>query len=224
VRVVFEDHDLIVTDKPAGLLTIATYTEKRRTLYALLRQHVRLRSTRARVFIVHRLDREASGLLVFAKTTAAQHHLQQQFRRREAGRVYLALVEGHVRPDVLTLRSRLAENAAHRVYATRSATAGRPAVTHARVLRRLPGRTLLEVTLETGRKHQIRVQLADAGHPVLGDGRYGSAARSSRRLALHATSLSFHHPGTGKRVSFRSDPLWSVALRAGPTRRDAGPP
>jgi RluA family pseudouridine synthase len=220
VRIVHEDGELIVVEKPAGLLTIATEKEKHRTLYARLREHVR-RTGGGRVFIVHRLDREASGLLVFAKTAEAKYDLQEQFRRREAGRIYLAVVEGVFEPDTRTLHSRLAENKAFKVYATRKEGAGRPAVTHVRVLRRGGGRSLLEVTLETGRKHQIRVQLADIGHPILGDERYGSGKSASRHLALHAATLRFRHPHTGQTLEFRSrpspaaDPIWRVALGSG---------
>jgi len=217
IRLLYEDDELIVADKPAGLLTIATAKERRRTLYAHLREHVRRRAPRSRVFIVHRLDRDASGLVVLAKTAGTKYALQDQFKRREAGRVYLAVVEGAFRPDRRILRSRLAQNKAHRVYSTDDVMVGRPAVTHVRVLRRLAGRSLLEVTLETGRKHQIRVHLADAGHPILGDSRYGSGDGRSRGLALHAARLRFRHPGTGEELEFRSDPpvganpVWRVA-------------
>jgi 23S rRNA pseudouridine1911/1915/1917 synthase len=203
VRILFEDELLAVVEKPAGLLTIATSTERRRTLYAALSSLLAARRPPERVFIVHRLDREASGLLVLAKTAEAKKALQGQFRRREAGRTYSALVEGNFPADDMTLRSYLAENAAYRVYSA-TPKRGKLALTHVRVLRRLGRRTLLQVSLETGRKHQIRVQLAELGHPIVGDGRYGSASPSSRRMALHAAALTFRHPRTGRQLTFES--------------------
>jgi RluA family pseudouridine synthase len=218
----FEDDDILVVEKPAGLLTIATATERRNTMYAYLRAYLEERSSPGRVFIVHRLDREASGLLVFAKTADAKHALQAQFKSREAGRTYVALVEGVLRDDARTLRSHLAENAAHRVYAA-TPSRGKLAVTHVRVVRRLPGRTLIEASLETGRKHQIRVQLAEAGHPIAGDRKYGSRAAGASRLALHAARLAFRHPRTGRSMEFTSTPPAglgkAVSARRGGARR-----
>jgi RluA family pseudouridine synthase len=207
--IVFEDAALIVADKPAGLLTIGTRQERRNTLYARLYAMLGRRRPPERVFIVHRLDREASGLLVFAKSPESKRVLQEQFRRREAGRRYLAWVAGVPREDELTLRSWLAENSAHRVWAAGPERGGKLAVTHVRVVSRRDDRSLVEATLETGRKHQIRVQLADAGHPILGDRRYGPTGRTASRLALHATALRLRHPVTGEVLEFRSPAPWS---------------
>src|SRR5580765_3779301 len=154
IRVVFEDADIIVVDKPAGLLTMGTETERAKTLYAALRAYMNSKRPAEKIFIVHRLDREASGLLVFAKTDQAKEHLQSQFRDHSAGRIYAAVAEGRVLPEQFTIRTNLAENAAFRVYSTKNATAGKPAVTHVRVLKRNAKTSILEVQLETGRKHQ----------------------------------------------------------------------
>lgn len=205
IRLVHEDDDLIVVDKPAGLLTIATDKEKHRTLYALLYDHVKAQRPPGRIFIVHRLDREASGLVVFARTPQAKRRLQDQFADHSASRVYLAFVEGRLRPDQQTVRSYLVETAARHSYATPDAHRGKLAITHVRVVRRLAEATLVELRLETGRKHQIRVQLADLGHPIVGDRRYGARPGRSPRLALHATCLSFTHPTSGARLEFRAD-------------------
>ena len=204
VELVFEDEDVIVVDKPAGLLTVATDTEKLRTVYALLFEHVKSKPRAEKIFIVHRLDREASGLLVFAKTEKAKHSLQDQFKDHTAGRGYLAVVEGKVRRDAGTLRSYLAENAAHRVYSTGNPNKGKLAVTHFRVLNRASQQTLVEVELESGRKHQIRIHLAEEGHPISGDKAYGSRRNPLHRLALHATRLTFKHPRTNKTMEFNS--------------------
>jgi 23S rRNA pseudouridine1911/1915/1917 synthase len=204
IRVVFEDDSLIVVDKPAGLLTMATETERSKTLYRVLRAHANSKEPAQRIFIVHRLDREASGLLVFAKTPEAKEQLQNQFKDHSAGRVYVATVEGQVEGEKFTIRSYLAENKVYRVYSTRKRGVGRLAVTHVEVLKRNPKTTLIRVRLETGRKHQIRVHLAERGHPVVGDKAYGSEINPIRRLALHAVQLEFRHPSTGKTMRFNS--------------------
>lgn len=206
LHILYEDKDVIVVDKPAGLLTMATEREKRRTLYALLYEHVKSRRPPGRLFIVHRLDREASGLLVFAKSEEAKHHLQGQFKEHHAGRIYLAVTENRMAQDHMTLQSYLAESAVYRCYSTPDPKKGKWAITHVKVLRRSSRRTLVEVELETGRKHQIRVHLADQGHPVVGDPVYGSKTNPIRRLALHGAKLAFEHPTTGKRMEFESPP------------------
>jgi RluA family pseudouridine synthase len=202
IRIVFEDENVIVIDKPAGLLTIGTETEKSKTVYAALRARLNRKKPPEKLFIVHRLDREASGLLVFAKTARSKERLQEQFKNHTAGRRYVAAVEGRVKADDFTIRSYLAENAAFRVYSTHNRKAGKLAVTHAHVLKRNPRTTLMELRLETGRKHQIRVHLAERGHPIVGDKVYGDGSNPIRRLALHAAHLDFRHPVTGERMAF----------------------
>lgn len=202
IRVVFEDASVIVVDKPAGLLTMATESERAKTLYAALRANLNSKKPPEKLFIAHRLDREASGLLVFAKTVEAKERLQDQFKDHSAGRRYVAVVDGRVKADRFSIRSYLAENAAYRVYSTPNKKIGKLAVTHARVLKRNFKTTLLEVQLETGRKHQIRVHLAEQGHPIVGDKSYGSRSNPIRRLALHGAHLTFKHPLSGKLMSF----------------------
>jgi 23S rRNA pseudouridine1911/1915/1917 synthase len=210
IRVVFEDDCVIVVDKPAGLLTMGTDSERKKTLYAALRAYLNSKRPSEKIFIVHRLDREASGLLVFAKTDQAKEHLQNQFKDHSAGRIYAAIAEGRVLPEQFTIRSILAENSAFRVYSTKNAGAGKPAVTHVRVVKRNARTSMLEVRLETGRKHQIRVHLAERGHPIAGDKVYGSRSNSLGRLALHGTQLEFEHPRTKQRMRFDSPcpPNW----------------
>jgi 23S rRNA pseudouridine1911/1915/1917 synthase len=222
-QVLFEDEDVIVVDKPAGLLTMATPRERRRTLYAFLYDLLKRRRPPERIFIVHRLDRDVSGLLVFAKNPEAKEVLQDQFRARRAGRTYVALVEGIVEEDAFTIRSLLAETKALRVYVTDDARRGRSAVTHVKVLERGRGRTLLEVRLETGRKHQIRVHLAERGHPVVGDRRYGTPRRGTRQLALHAARLRFKHPRTGRILEFESPPPRWMRTGGRPEHRRSSP-
>jgi 23S rRNA pseudouridine1911/1915/1917 synthase len=198
---VHEDDALLVVVKPPGLLTIATERERERTAYRLLWDY--LAASGARPFVVHRLDRETSGLLVFAKSEAVKRALQAQFEARSVERVYQAVVAGGPPDERGTLESRLAEDRALRV---RSARAGRLAVTHYRVLRRRRDTTRLELRLGTGRRHQIRVQLAEAGWPVVGDLAHGGPRSAAGRLCLHATRLGFVHPVTERPVVFESAP------------------
>jgi 23S rRNA pseudouridine1911/1915/1917 synthase len=211
LALVHEDATLIVIDKPAGLLTIADAGERDRTAYRMLRDWLDARAA-GRVFVVHRLDRETSGLIVFARTGAAKEALQAQFKARTAERVYQARVEGVVRDDAGTLTSRLAADRSLRVRPVETGRPGRAAITRYRVLARGRDETLLEVTLVTGRRAQIRAQLAAAGHVILGDRVYGARRDPLRRLALHATRLGFLHPGGG-RVVFESPPPPGFALR-----------
>lgn len=204
LRLIHEDAELLVIDKPPGLLTIADLSERERTAYRLLRDWMEGRGA-GRLFIVHRLDRETSGVLVVARTAKAKAALQEQFRSRTPERCYVARVEGVVREDRGTLTSRLVEDRSLRVRPTRDRRQGREAVTRYRVLERGEDTTLLELTLETGRRGQIRAQLAALGHPIVGDRAYGSRRDPLRRVCLHATRLGFTHPD-GRRVVFESPP------------------
>jgi 23S rRNA pseudouridine1911/1915/1917 synthase len=204
LEVVYEDDDVIVVDKPPGLLTIATEHERRRTLYAHLTARARTRKPPGRVFIVHRLDRLASGLLVFAASPVAKRTLQAQFAAHTVERTYLAVIEGRPAGASGTMTSRLLDDAPGRVRETRDVERGRAAVTHWRVARAGVRYSLLEVRLETGRRNQIRVHLAGLGHPIAGDATYGSRTDPLGRLALHAHVLGFDHPVTGARMRFVS--------------------
>jgi 23S rRNA pseudouridine1911/1915/1917 synthase len=200
LRLVHADEQIFVIDKPPGLLTIADAGERHRTAYRLLRDWVEAQGGR-RIFVVHRLDRETSGLLVFARSPGAKEALQKQFHHRTPERIYQARVEGVVRDDEGSLTSRLAEDRSLRVRPTRDADRGREAITRYRVLERFQDSTLLELKLVTGRRGQIRAQLADLKHPIMGDREYGSRRDPFKRVCLHATRLGFMHPD-GHRVTF----------------------
>jgi len=213
LALVYEDAQMIVVDKPAGLLTIATAKERERTVYAHLMSYTRARRPPARVFIVHRLDREASGLVAFACSPVAKQALQAQFAEHTVDRTYLAIVEGCPEATAGTIRSRLIEEGPGRVRETRDAQQGRAAVTHWRIRDRGVRHTLLEVQIDTGRRNQIRVQLAGIGHPIAGDRLYGATTDPLRRLGLHAHVLGIDHPQTGERLRFVSPPPASFRSR-----------
>ena len=223
LRCVFEDDDILVVDKPPGLLTIATERERDRTAYHLLAEYVgghaaavRGRRDVPRLFIVHRLDRETSGLLVFAKSLAVKRRLQDQFERRAVERRYVAVVEGAVREDHGRLTTRLREERSRRVRPSKSRAGGREAITDYRVVQRGAEATRLELALVTGRRGQIRAQLAELGHPIVGDQAYGAQRDPLRRVCLHATRLGFVHP-RGHRVDFDSSaPTAFARLTEGP--------
>lgn len=200
---VHEDAAMVVVDKQPGLLSMATERERERTAYRLLWDYLAAQRPRARPFIVHRLDRETSGLLVFAKSEATKRNLQAQFEARTVERVYVALVRGKVRREAGTLESRLVEDKSLRVHPT-SGPEGKTAITSYRVIGHGQDTTLLELSLGTGRRRQIRVQLAAIGHPIVGDREHGGPSGPFRRLCLHAKRLGFVHPTTGKPMRFDS--------------------
>ena len=204
MAVLFEDASLLVIEKPEGLLSMASATEQDKTAYALLTDYVRRGNPRspARVWIVHRLDRETSGVMVFARTEAAKCALQAHWDESE--KRYLAVVEGHPPADHGVLRSHLDESGPFKVYSARRSGRTRQAVTHYREVKRIATRALLELRPTTGRRNQIRVHLADAGCPIIGDRKYGARTDPARRLGLHAGALQFVHPQSGELLRFES--------------------
>ena len=204
MNVFFEDAALIVINKPADLLSIASEAEPEKTAYFKLTEYLRGNDERGRerVWIVHRLDRETSGLMVFAKTAEVKATLQagwDQFEKR-----YEAVVEGRLPQAEGTFESDLDESNPFRVRIVPPSALTRHAITHYKVLSHKRGRTLVALTLETGRRHQIRVQLAAAGCPIIGDEKYGSKSNPAKRLGLHACGLRFPHPKTGEELRFES--------------------
>jgi 23S rRNA pseudouridine1911/1915/1917 synthase len=200
--IVYEDPYLIVIDKPSGLLTVATVGEKADTAFALLNDYLNA-SKHGRPFVVHRLDRDTSGLLLFAGSADVRDELQQNWER--VTKTYLAVVEGTPRPAEGVVENYLTEGRDLRVRAsTHSGKDAKRAVSRYRVRESRDGFSLVEVTLETGRKHQIRVHMAGLGCPVAGDKLYGAATNPAKRLCLHAWRLAFDHPVTGERVEVES--------------------
>ena len=209
-QIVFEDGHLLVVNKSANVLTVATDHGERNTLENRITHYLRRTGHKRKAFVVHRLDRGVSGLLVFAKTPKILAELQEQFKQRKPERVYVGIVAGHLKPAEGTFRSYLATGDNLDQFSTRVPGQGELAITHYQTRQQLGDTTVVEVRLETGRRNQIRVHFADHGHPVLGDPRYNHRlARHERwpksRLALHAATLGFTHPVTRQTVQFHAD-------------------
>jgi len=204
LEILYEDRDIIVVNKAAGLLSMGTGRDGGRTAHAALMDYVRKGNPKApaRVFIVHRLDRDTSGALVFARSEEAKDTLQGNWK--DAEKTYLAFVEGHPDPFEDTISSNLVESSAQRVYSSDNPKEGKLSHTKYKVIKTVGTRSLLEISLLTGRKNQIRVHLADRGWPIVGDGKYGRKIRDNKRLALHSHTLSFDHPFHGKRMTFKA--------------------
>ena len=204
MKVFFEDAHLIVIDKPSGLLSIASEAEPEKTAYFQLTEYLRMGNPRAkeRVWIVHRLDRETSGLMIFAKTPEAKETLQGAWDKFE--KRYEAVIEGRLPAEKGIFESDLNETNPFRVFSAPPSEHTRHAVTHYRVLKCSTWRSLVELTLETGRRHQIRVHLKDAGCPIVGDEKYGAKSDPAKRLGLHACMLKFSHPVTREEMRFES--------------------
>lgn len=205
LHIIFEDAHVLVIDKPPGLLTATVPHEPRLTALQLVRDHVSRRDPRARVGLIHRLDRDAGGLLVFSKNNDAFESLKDQFYRHTVDRIYHALVEGVPAPAKGRIESSLVELPDGSVRTSRRTNAGQIAITEYQTLRQTPdgSRSLVRVKLQTGRKHQIRVHLSERGWPIVNDSVYNRRKRNGP-LMLAATELGFDHPVNGKRVRFEA--------------------
>ena len=202
IKLVYEDNDILVINKGYGVLSMGTDNIKEGTAYSIMREYVKYSDPRAKVFIVHRLDRDTSGLMMLAKTMEAKDTMQHNWNNMVLNRKYVAVVEGVISDDEGVVKSYLAETAQFEVYSTQDPTKGQLAITRYKVLKRSSGYTLVELELDTGRKNQIRVHMKDLGHPIVGDRKYGASSSPIRRLALHARTLRFVHPITRKEMNF----------------------
>lgn len=202
VNILYEDDAIIVINKEAGILSMAASRSKDWDAYRQLTDYVKKEKRSNRIYIVHRLDRDTSGVMVYAKTKAAKEKLQKNWHDVVKERTYTALVEGNVEKQEGTISSWLKENQAMKVYSTSDKKEGKHAVTHYKKIDGNQSYTLLEVELETGRKNQIRVHMQDIGHPIVGDKKYGSKSNPIRRLGLYATTLAFYHPTMDKLVRY----------------------
>lgn len=218
IQMIFQDDAIVVINKPAGLLSVGTEKEPVKTAIFLTNEHLhaleaeRLRQLGKRdrtesfrdkqIYIVHRLDKGASGLMIFAKSEEVKQKLQADWD--QVTKKYYAVVEGIPQKKSATIESFLFESAAMRVYSSREEEGGKRAISHYQVLRSSSHYSILEVKIDTGRKHQIRVHLSDSGHPIAGDDRYHARTNPARRLALHACYLALKHPVSGKEIVFHS--------------------
>lgn len=202
LSILYEDHDILVVDKINGLLTVSTEKVRENTAYYILNTYVRKgnQKSRNRVFIVHRLDRDTSGVIVFAKSENAKRYLQKEWHGFT--KKYYAVVHGTLPEKEGVITSYLVENRAHRMYSVGNPEKGKLAKTGFKVLRESKKYSLLEIDLLTGRKNQIRVHFSERGHPVAGDKMYGIKGMGVKRLALHAASLTILHPHTKEKMTF----------------------
>ena len=204
VKIVYEDDDIIVIEKGYGLLSMGNEKIKDGTAYSILKDYLKEKDPRNKVFIIHRLDRDTSGLMMFAKTIEAKEAMQHNWNNMVLERTYLAVVEGKVEEESGTVKSYLAENSQMEVYSTDDPEKGQLAVTRWKKLASGNGYTLMEVSLDTGRKNQIRVHMKDIEHPIAGDRKYGAKSSPIHRLALHAQTLRFVHPVTRRDMRFET--------------------
>ncbi len=206
LTILYEDQDILVVSKTNGLLTVSTDREKDKTAHFLLNDYVKKGNARSknRVFIVHRLDKDTSGILVFAKNEKVKRYLQDEWAA--FNKTYFAVVHGKLQEKEGVITSYLLENKAHRMYSVKDAKKGKFSKTGYKVVKESSKFSLLEIYLFTGRKNQIRVHFSEKGHPVVGDKMYGKIDKGIKRLALHAASLTISHPFTKEKMIFETEP------------------
>ena len=200
--IIYEDDEIIVINKPSGLLSIASDKEKGSTAYRMLSDYVQQKDKHNRVFVVHRLDEDTSGVLMVAKNVKIQQALQERWNEIVSKRGYYAIVEGVMEKPSGTIKSYLKKNAQNMMYSSKKPGDGQLAITHYKVIKSNDQYSLLDVNIDTGRKNQIRVHLGEMGHHIIGDDKYGEPANPIKRLGLHAYELDLTHPITGEKMKF----------------------
>lgn len=202
VTILFEDDHVLVIDKREGLLSIAGQNKDEETAFRVLSRHVKEEDDEGKIFIVHRLDRGTSGVMMYAKSQEVQEKMQRNWLDIVTERSYITVVEGLMEEEEGTIKSWLKEGKTFMVYSSFKDNGGQEAVLNYKKIREGKTYTMLEVSLDTGRKNQIRVQMQAVGHPVAGDKKYGAQTNPINRIALHAKTLSFIHPVSGKEMRF----------------------
>jgi len=202
--ILYEDRDIIVGNKAAGFLTVGALWNKENTIHAALNTYIRKGAIKSRkcVYVVHRLDQDTSGVLIFAKTEKAQVFLKNHWKSTK--KTYCAIVHGNLLKKTGTISSYLLEDEEYIMHSSTNSNEGKLAHTAYTLLKETSKFSLLEIDLLTGRKNQIRVHLADEGHPVVGDAKYGKSTTKYKQLALHSKVISFTHPFNGKRLTFET--------------------
>lgn len=198
LEILYEDHDCVIINKPSGLLSMSGGGEKEKTAYHAVSTYLKTKDKKARVFIVHRLDKDTSGILLFAKNEKMKNLLQNDWNELVIKRGYIAIVEGKVPNDKGTIKNYLDESKTQQVYITKKG--GKLAITHYKVLKSNPKTSMLEVYLDTGRKNQIRVHMESIGHSIVGDKKYGATTNPIQRLGLHCHDFLFTHPIAKKQI------------------------
>ena len=202
--IIFEDDHIIVINKPSGLLSIASDNEKKSTAYRILSDYVQQKDKHNRVFVVHRLDEDTSGVLMIAKDKETQEKYQDNWNDLVSKRGYYAIVDGILDKKQGTITSYLKKNAQNMMYSSKKPGDGQYSVTHYKVIKEKDDYSLLDVNIDSGRKNQIRVHLGDIGHHVVGDDKYGNPTNPIKRLGLHAYELDIKDPYTGKVMKFKA--------------------
>lgn len=200
--IIFENDELIAINKPSGLLSVASDTEKGRTAYRIVNDYMQQKDKHNRIYVVHRLDEDTSGVLVFAKNPKIRDILQKNWNDIVLARGYYAIVEGVMQPKEAKLVDYLRENSLNLMYVTNDKVNGKKCITNYKTIVSNKNYSLLDVDIETGRKNQIRVQLGHRGHHIIGDDKYGEPSDPLKRLGLHAYKLKFIHPVTKKLMEF----------------------
>ena len=202
-EVLFEDDQIIVVNKPSGLLTIATTKEKERTLYHIVREYLVSKDRNARVFIVHRLDKDTSGIVVFAKDEKTKNQLQENWNEYVSLRGYVAVVHGHLKEQSGRIVQKLLETKTNLVYVSKTKE-GKESITNYKIIKQNDNYSLVDISIETGRKNQIRVAFQTLRHPIVGDKKYGEKGDKESRLYLHANRLKLYHPRLKKDILFET--------------------
>lgn len=202
IDIIYEDKDIIVINKPSGLLTVATEKEKNKTAYHLVMEYLKKKNKNNRIFVIHRLDKDTSGIIMFAKNERAKHLYQDNWNDIVKKRCYYAVIDGKMQNKEGTIKSYLKENG-NMVYSVKDRS-GKLAITEYKVLKERKNISLLDINLRTGRKNQIRVHMKENKTPILGDLKYGKKSKLINRLALHAYKLELINPVTKKLLTFEA--------------------
>lgn len=205
LNIIYEDDDFLVINKKAGLLSISTLKENSNTAYKMVSDYVKTKNPRLKIFVVHRLDRDTSGVMIFAKSEKIKSALQNNWSELVELREYIGIVEGEILKESGTVKSWLHETKAMIVYSSNKKEDGKEAITHYSKLKSNKKYTMLKIKIDTGRKNQIRVHMKDIGHSIVGDKKYGSTVDPLKRLGLHAHVLEFKHPVTNRLMHFEAD-------------------
>lgn len=202
LKVIYEDNDILVIDKPYGLLTIATNKDEELTAYRLASAYVKTQDSKNKIFVVHRLDKDTSGVLLFAKSDRAKNAFQKDWNKLVSDRTYVAVVEGTFTKESGKIESYLQENKTTHMYST---STGLHAITRYELIKASADNSILKVNIDTGRKNQIRVHMADMKHPIIGDKKYGATTNPVKRLGLHAYRLVVQNPLNRKNMTFTAE-------------------